>query len=89
MGMTQSDNAFYGYDCAGTPTFSFASTAPVLYPSHEYHWIFSAQTGNPSTSASVQFYGTAVDTAGGAFSDPSLVNAKFIVTGNSRVLFSN
>jgi hypothetical protein len=89
MGMTQSDNTFYGYNCAGTPTFSFASTAPVLYPNHRYHWVFAAQTGNPSTGASVQFYGTAANTAGGLFSDPSLVNARFTVTGDSGVLFSN
>jgi hypothetical protein len=89
MGMTQSDNTVYGYDCAGTPTFSFASTSPVLYPSHRYHWVFAAQTGNPSTGASVQFYGTAMDTAGGAFSNPTLVNAKFTVTGDTGILFSN
>lgn len=89
VGMTQSDNTLYGYACAGTPTFSFASSAPVLYPNHQYHWVFAAQTGNPSTGASVQFYGTATDTAGGTFNDPSLVNAKFVVTGDSGVLFSN
>jgi hypothetical protein len=89
MGMTQADNGFNGYDCAGAPTFSFALTLPVLYPSHQYHWVFAAQTGNPSTGASVQFYGTAIDTAGGAFSDPSLANAKFTVTGDSGILFSN
>jgi hypothetical protein len=89
MGMTQADNGFNGYDCAGTPTFSFASTAPVLYPSHQYHWVFAAQTGNSLAGASVQFYGTATDTAGGAFSDPSLVNAKFTVTGDAGILFSN
>ena len=89
VGMTPSDNTYDGYGCAGTPTFSFSSTAPVLYPSHQYQWIFSAQTGNPSTNASVQFYGTATDTAGGQFSDPSLVNAKFVVNGDSGVLFEN
>lgn len=89
QGMTQSDDTFYGYDCGSSPTFSFASTMPVLYPSHMYHWVFAADTGNPSTGASVQFYGTAVNTAGGAFSDPSLVNARFVVTGGTGVLFSN
>jgi len=89
VGMTQSDDTFYGYDCVRTPTFSFASTMPMLYPSHRYHWVFAAQTGNPSTGASAQFYGTATDTAGGAFSDPSLANAKFTVMGNAGILFSN
>jgi hypothetical protein len=89
VGMTQSDNTYNGYDCAGTPTFSFASTAPMLYPSHQYHWVFSAQTGNPLTGASVQFYGTAANTAGGLFSNSSLVNARFTVMGDSGILFSN
>ena len=38
---------------------------------------------------STQFYGTAVNAAGGMFSNPSLVNAKFTVTGDAGVLFSN
>jgi|GEM_PF-1081045 hypothetical protein len=89
VGVTPSDNGFGGSGCGGTPTFSFASSSLMLYPDHRYHWVFTAQTGNPSTGASVQFYGTAVDTAGGAFSDPSLANAKFTVTGDTGVLFSN
>jgi hypothetical protein len=89
LGVIPADNGFSGYDCAGTPIFTFASSAFVLYPSHQYHWVFAAQTGNPSTGASVQFYGTATDTAGGQFGDPSLVNARFVVTGDSGVLFSN
>jgi hypothetical protein len=89
LGMTPSDNSFTGRDCAGTPVFSFASTSPVLYPDHIYHWVFAATTGNPSTNSSVQFFGTAKNTAGGLFSDPSLVNAKFILTGDSGTLFEN
>jgi len=89
LGMTQSDNGFGGYGCGGTPTFTFASSSLMLYPDHQYEWVFNAGTGNPSTGAGVQFYGTATDTAGGQFSDPSLVNAKFTVTGDSGVLFSN
>jgi hypothetical protein len=87
--VTPSDNGFSGYGCAGALTFSFASSSPMLYPDHRYHWAFTAQTGNPSTGAWVQFYGTATDTAGGPFSDPSLVNAKFTVTGDAGTLFSN
>ncbi|HUC31673.1 MAG TPA: M23 family metallopeptidase [Candidatus Paceibacterota bacterium] len=89
LGMTPGDNSFYGYDCAGTPTFTFASSPLVLYPSHRYHWVFTMETGNYLTGASVQFYGTAANTAGGLFGDPSLVNARFIVNGDSGVVFSN
>lgn len=89
VGVTPSDNGFNGYDCVGAPIFSFASSAFVLHPDHRYHWVFIAQTGNLSTGAGEQFYGTATNTAGGAFSDPSLANAKFTVTGDTGVLFSN
>jgi hypothetical protein len=89
IGMTQSDNGFSGYGCAGTPTFFFSSSSLVLYPDHLYHWVFVATTGNPSTGASVQFYGTATNTAGGLFSNPSLVNARFTMIGDTGVLFSN
>jgi hypothetical protein len=89
LGMTPGDNGFGGYGCAGTLTFSFASSSFVLHPDHIYHWVFNVGTGNPSTSAGVQFYGTAINTAGGMFGDPSLVNAKFTVAGDSGVLFSN
>ncbi len=82
-GMTQSDNAYNGYGCIGSPTFSFASPSLVLSPSHHYQWIFKAD------GASVQFYGTAVDIAGGLFNDPSLINARFVVNGDSGVLFAN
>ncbi len=89
LGVIPSDNGFSGYSCAGTPIFNFTSSPFVLSPSHIYHWVFQDQTWNPSTAAVVQFYGTGVDAAGGLFSDPSLVNAKFVVTGDTGVLFSN
>jgi len=89
LGMTPSDNDFSGYSCAGTPIFTFASSPLVLHPDHQYHWVFNMSTGNPSTDASVQFYGTATDTVGGLFGDPSLVNARFTVTGDTGVLLSN
>ncbi len=89
LGVTPADNGFGGYGCAGNLAFSFASSSLMLYPDHRYHWVFTATTGNPSTGASVQFYGTATDTAGGTFSNPALVNAKFAVRGDSGVLFSN
>jgi len=88
-GTTPSDNGFNGYDCGAAPVFSFASSSLVLHPDHMYHWVFTFQTGSPILGASVQFYGTATDTAGGAFSDPSLANAKFTVTGDAGVMFSN
>jgi hypothetical protein len=84
-----SDSGVTGADCGSNPTFTFLSSSTVLFPGHHYEWVFAANTGNPSTSAVVRFYGTATDTAGGAFSDPSLVNAKFTVNASSGVLFSN
>ena len=89
LGDTPADNTYNGYDCAGTPTFFFTSSSPVLYPDHVYHWVFTGQTGNPLTAAVVQFYGTLTNSASGTFSDPSLVNAKFIVNGNAGILFGN
>jgi murein DD-endopeptidase MepM/ murein hydrolase activator NlpD len=89
LGMTQSDNSFNGYACAGGLVFSFASSSPIVYPGHRYHWIYTVSTGNPTSAAGVQFYGTAIDTAGGSFSDPSLANAKFVLTGDAGVLFGN
>ena len=81
--VTQSDVAYTGYGCADSPMFSFASSSPVLSPGRQYQWVFTMHGGG------VQLYGTTADTAGGAFSDPSLVNAKFIVNGDLGVLFSN
>jgi hypothetical protein len=78
-----SDGAFHGYGCMGNPIFSFASSSLVLSPGHRYQWVFNLD------GAAVQFYGIATDTAGGLFSDPSLVNARFIVDGDSGVLFAN
>lgn len=88
-GVTQSDNGVDGYSCTGAPIFSFASSSIVLSPSHRYEWVFQASMGNPSTGASVQFYGNANNTAHGLFSDPSLVNARFFVRGDSGIVFSN
>ena len=85
----ESDNGFNGSDCAGAPVFSFASLSPMLYPDYTYHWVFGIQTASPQVGASVRFYGTATDTAGGPFSDPSLANAKFTVSGGIGTLFSN
>ncbi len=88
-GNTPSDYAVGGYGCADDPVFSFASSSLVLSPSHHYQWIFQAPTGNQTTYASVQFYGKNIDTVGGAFSDPSLANARFKVTGDAGVLVAN
>jgi len=89
LGMTPADSGVTGVACGNSPVFTFAASPLVLYPSHRYHWVFSASTGNPSTGASTQFYGTAAQTAGSPFSDPSLGSAKFTVTGDSGTLFSN
>ena len=89
LASTTPDNGFDGVHCDGDLAFRFASSSPVLYPGHHYHWTFSASTGNPSTGAGVKFYGTTVDTAGGPFSHPSLANARFVLTGDEGVIFSN
>ena len=89
LASTTPDNGFNGVQCDGDLAFRFASSSPVLHPGHHYHWTFSASTGNPSTGAGVRFYGTAVDTAGGPFSDPSLANARFVLTGDAGAIFSN
>jgi hypothetical protein len=89
MGMTSADSGATGYACGSNPVFTFASLPLVLHPDHRYHWVFTASTGNPSTGASTQFYGTVAQTADSPFSDPSLGSAKFTVMGDSGVLFSN
>jgi hypothetical protein len=89
FGIAPADNAIGGYGCAGSPTFSFENSSIVLSPGHQYEWAFNGQTGNPSTGMGVQFYGTAKNTAGGSFNDPSLANARFTVTGDTGVLFEN
>ena len=89
LASTTPDNSFNGVQCGGDLAFRFASPPPILYPGHHYHWTFAASTGNPSTGAGVRFYGTGIDTAGGPFSDPSLANARFVLTGDGGVIFSN
>ncbi|MDE2019241.1 MAG: M23 family metallopeptidase [Patescibacteria group bacterium] len=82
-------NRAYG-GCLGQPvTFVFDSANLELQPGHHYRWVLNANTGNLSTQASVRFYGTAIDTAGGRFSDPALANAEFIVNASSEILFAN
>jgi hypothetical protein len=88
-GITSSDNTVYSYDCAGNPVFSFGASALVLSPGHHYQWIFQTKSADPNIGSTVQFYGTAINSAGGLFSDPSLANARFIVNGDSGVLFAN
>ena len=61
----------------------------MLLAGTSYQWIFQAQTGNPSTLASVQMYGTASDTVGGPFSDLELANARFIVRDPNGVILAN
>ena len=89
VGATSADSGVTGVACGNNPVFTFFSSPFVLYPDHTYHWVFNASTGNPSTGASVQFYGTATQTADSPFSNPSLGSARFTVTGDTGVLFSN
>jgi hypothetical protein len=89
VGAVPADSGVTGVACGSNPVFTFFSSPLILYPDHSYHWVFSASTGNPITGASVQFYGTAAQTADSPFSDPSLGSARFAVTGDSGVLFSN
>jgi hypothetical protein len=83
------DNGYAGRGCAGDLTYSFASSSPYLEAGRQYQWIFQVPTGNPTTRAGVQFYGTQKDTAGGSFGDGSIVNARFIVNASSAILFAN
>ena len=89
LASTSADNGFDGYHCGGDLAFSFASSSPMLYPDHRYRWMFTASTGNPSTGAGVKFYGTAADTAGGPFSNSALANARFTLTADGGIIFSN
>jgi hypothetical protein len=89
LGVTSADSGVTGVACGADPVFTFASSPLVLHPDHRYHWVFTASTGNPSTGASTQFYGTAAQTADSPFSDPSLGSARFTVTGDAGILFSN
>ncbi len=84
-----SETTHFGNDCTGSPTFAFG-TAPEIISGHHYRWHFVISTGNPSTGASVKFWGKMIDTAGGLFSDPSIVNARFEITDSGGgTLFKN
>lgn len=90
VGIRAADNGYSGYSCAGSLVFSFASSSPQLMFEHPYRWVMGFfGVNNPLAQPNVEFYGTATNTAGGLFTDPSLVNAKFTMNGNSGVLFSN
>ncbi len=88
--LASNDGLIQGYTgCQGNPVFTFDSSAVQLLPSHHYRWVFNMNTGNVSTQAAVRFWGTAADTAHGAFSDPTLANAKFTVNTAAGALFGN
>jgi hypothetical protein len=88
--LASNDGLNRGYGgCLGSPVFTFDSSAVQLLPEHHYRWVFNANTGNVSTQAAVRFYGTASDTARGAFSDSTLANAKFTVNTDAGTVFSN
>lgn len=84
-----SEVSITGYQCSGYPIFSFLPWPTVLYPDHRYRWEFEARTGNPFTAASLRFYGLATGTTGIFFGDPALAEARFVVNGDSGVLFAN
>jgi hypothetical protein len=88
-GPPTSDNQYSRSDCAGDLTFSFASSSVPIFSGHHYLWTFMMPTGTSSPQATVQFYGTSINTTGGMFGDPSLINARFVVTSASGTLFSN
>ena len=96
--ITASDNGFDGFHCTGERVFSFAGTAPLIEAGHHYRWAFYPSTGNISTHAEITFYGTSLDTAGGACMDGTpggmcgsgtIANAKFILTGTAGTVFGN
>lgn len=86
--IARSPTRFGGDECAGELSFKFGASS-TLAAGRRYRWIFSAETGNPSTQAAVRFFGTTADTARGAFSDSQLKNAKFRLVGDRGVLFEN
>lgn len=75
-----------GYTCTGQPVFTFRNSSINLAAGHLYRWAFNF---NYPTGATVRFYGRGDNAAGGMFSDPSLVNAAFVVSGTSGVLMDN
>lgn len=83
--ITTADEPHRGSECGAYPVFTFAST-PYLEPDRIYRWVFSLNAG---TLGMVQFYGKDTDTAGGNFSNGSLVNASFVVRGTEGVLLDN
>lgn len=64
--------AFRGPECAGEPVFTFAAH-PVLETGKTYRWAFHFSSGY----GAVRFYGTALNTVGGLFTDARVLNAKF------------
>ncbi len=90
-----SDTGYNGGSCLGQLAFDFTSTTPLIEAGHHYRWVFRAETGNISTHASVMFYGTSANTAGGTCADSSgacgstIANAKFTLTGTAGTLFEN
>ncbi|MEN9341786.1 MAG: hypothetical protein RIQ54_42 [Candidatus Parcubacteria bacterium] len=84
---------YRGDSCAGDLTFTF-SNAPVLRAGHRYGWRFHLMLPvalpiyRPGHGM-VSFFGTDRDTAGGLFSDTSIVNAKFTLISHGSVLFEN
>lgn len=82
--LAQNDTpAYSGHECAGNLEFTFASM-PEIAPQKKYRWVFHIDL-----AGSVKFWGKLIDTAGGLFSDPSIVNAKFAIESDSGTLFSN
>ncbi len=84
---------YRGDSCAGDLTFTFAD-GPMLKAGHRYGWMFHlvlpvALPIYRPPHGLVSFFGTDRDTAGGLFSDTSVVNAKFTLLSNGSVVFEN
>ena len=78
--------AYRGSGCADSLTFSYDNALnPLLEAGKTYRWTFSIKS-----SGKVRFFGTDTNSAGGLFSDSSLINAKFMVrdTANEIILES-
>ncbi|MEK7608259.1 MAG: lamin tail domain-containing protein [Patescibacteria group bacterium] len=83
--VASADDSRRGSDCGAYPIFTFSSH-PNLETGKAYRWMFSLNAGE---YAKVKFYGKAVDTAGGVFSNGSIANSSFIIRGVSGLLLNN
>lgn len=82
--LTQSEETYFGNNCAGRLRFSFSNIS--LIAGNTYRWLFSFN----SNMSNVRFWGDSRNLAQGLFSDNSVTNAKFkIISSAGEILFNN